>query len=670
MSIKTTFWMIMIASLLAACAGTQAPPAPATALPTRAATRPPATPTALPATATPSPEPTASLVPTPSAPRGTLSFARQLGYGTGPWLAYASLQLSADEQRLIAVTTAGIFVFSAADLRLETSIYTPIDLLAYPYRRGVRISRDGSLAAGFFFDADYRTTLKVWDLSTGSLLTEVPLEVQTANDSLSLVDFDFSPDNQQLAAVNEDGTLLVIRLPDGQVEKVLEQYVNNTHTPLWLEFDPIGKNAYYIFRDVSHTGVQSYGLNSTSWEEVSFADADTTDFPWETGAFAPLLTKPAGYRYGYFTRAGSQSVEAWEYATFGKRFEIQRQDPISALAISPDGQWVAMSGIEPLQVEIWAAETIKAPAQTFPVPQRVWALAVASGGQTVYGITSAGSLAKWTSGSPEPSHQVEGFFPVASRLAFTEDSQGLKLYPGDYTSSNEIYEIDAQTGAFQSISPNPELLEEMKGKVPVSLALSADKKLSAVLYFSLDDYAIRLFDLTTGKFLRKIPSKHRLETLDFSPDGLSLLTLGVKDPIQKLDLETGQVLAEIPVSAALGSNQTEMRLSRDKSTLAVLGETGAIEIYRTDTLELLQSLEGDPNLRLVALADDGSLLAYYTYEGLLTTWDLTNNRVLTPVQVDLLDPGLQNPGLAFSPDNRLLALSTWDGLIRLYNVAP
>ena len=50
-----------------------------------------------------------------------------------------------------------------------------------------------------------------------------------------------------------------------------------------------------------------------------------------------------------------------------------------------------------------------------------------------------------------------------------------------------------------------ELLAEMKGKVPVSTTISADKSLMAVLYFSIDDHAIRLFDLTTGKFIRNIP---------------------------------------------------------------------------------------------------------------------------------------------------------------------
>jgi WD40 repeat protein len=662
--------ILATALLLSACAGT---PAPASTVPTEPpaiqASLPPATPTPIPATETPTPEPTATIPPTPSAPRGTLSFARQFGFGTGPLLSYSSLQLSADEKRLIAVTTAGVFVFSAEDLSLLISIYTPINLLAYPYHRGIRVSRDGALAAGFFLDADFRTNLKLWDLSTGSLLGQVPLEVKTTKDTLSIIDFDLSPDNQQVAAVSEDGTILAIHLPDGKVEKVLEQYVNNTQTPLWIEFDPIAKNAYYIFQDVA-AGVQSYGLNSTSWQEVSYADADTIDFPWDTGAFAPLLSKPAGFRWGYFTRRGSRTIAAWDYSTFGKRFEIKRQDPISALAFSPNGQWVVMGGTNPAQLEVWAVETVKAPQQTFPTARPLWAVAAASDGQSFYDISNDGSLSMWKSGTANPIHQVQGFLPVSPRIGFTENGLGLKLYSGDYLGSNEIFELNPQDGSLRSIYPDPDVLDEMKKKTPVSIAISPDKSLSAVVYYSLDDYAIRLFDLTTGKFLRKIPSKHQLETVDFSLDGLSMLTYGRNHPIQVLDLETGKVLREIPISEKLGGNLSAMRLSRDRSTLVFLGETGGIEIYRTNTFELLQSLEGKPDIWSVAISNDGSLLAYYTLDGILNTWDINSNTLLTPIDLGLPVPDIQTPGLAFSPDNRLLALSTWDGIIRMYNVTP
>jgi WD40 repeat protein len=668
---SSMFLILIISLLLSACTGPQTPLATKTPIepPTIPATLPPATPTSIPATETPTPKPTATIPPTPSAPRGTLSFARQFGFGTGPWLSYSSLQLSADEKHLIAITAAGIFVFSADDLSLLISIYTPTNLLVYPYHRGVRISRDGTLAVGFSLDANYRTNLKLWDLSTGGLLSQVPLEAQTTKDTLSIIDFDLSPDNQQVAAVSEDGTILVIHLPDGKVEKVLEQYVNNTQTPLWIEFDPIAKNAYYIFQDVA-AGVQSYGLNSTSWQEVSYADADTIDFPWEAGAFAPLLSKPAGFRWGYFTRRGSRTIAAWEYSTFGKRFEIKRQDPISAIAFSPDGKWVVMGGTNPSQLEVWAVETVKAPQQTFPATRPLWAVAAASDGLTFYGISNDGSLSMWKSGTANPIHQVQGFLPIAGRLGFALDGLGLKLYTGDYLGSNEIFELNPQDGSLKSIYSDPDVLDEMKKKTPVSIAISPDKSLSAVIYYSLDDYAIRLFDLTTGKFLRKIPSKHQLETVDFSPDGKTLLTYGRKHPVQVLDLENGKVLQEIPISEKLGGNLSAMRLSRDRSTMVLFGETGVIEIYRTGTFELLQSLEGAPNIWSVAISDDGSLLAYYTLAGILNTWDIASNTLLTPIDLGLPVTDIQTPGLAFSPDNRSLAISTWDGIIRIYNVAP
>ena len=653
-----------IGLLLCACQGNAA--ATAASTPTDIPTMPPATATNLPVTETPSPEPTSTLSPTPSAPRGTLSLAHKFGFGSGIRLSPFGLQLSADEKRLIAATSAGVFVFSADDLRLLAAIYEPTQQSGYPLRRHMRVSQDGSLAAGFSINTDYILTIKFWDTSTGSLLAEYALESETGDDLLNMVDFAISPDNTRVAAVSDNGTILIINVSDGKIVETIDQYVNNTLTPLWIEFDPIGKNAYYIFQDVSFTGVQSYGLSSTSWDEVSFADADTIDFPWDAGAFAPLLSKPAGFRWGYFTRWGSRTVQAWEYSTFGKRFEIKRQDPISAIAFSPDGQWIIMGGTNPAQLEAWAVETVEAPQATFPVARPLWAVAASSGGQTFYGISNDGKLNMWKSGETSPVHQQSGFLPVASRLDFSEDGLSLELT----TANNDIYEIDLQDGKLQNIHPNPNILEEMKGEVPVSIAVSADKSLLAVVYFSLDDYAIRLFDLTSGKFIRKIPSKHRLNLVEFSPDGLSLFTQAPKHPVQVLDIESGEVLNEIPIDDALGEYLFEMRLSRDKSTLALFGELGVVEIYSTETLEVLQALEVDPNTWSIALSDDGSLLAYYSVDGTIGCWDIANNILLPPLEFGPPTSAVEIPGLAFSPDNRSLALSTWDGVIRIYNVTP
>ena len=128
------FVLISISLLLSACAGKSAPTAASepTETPIIQVSPIPPTATKLQATETPSPEPTATPLPTPSAPRGTLSLTQKFGFGTGLRLSPYGLQLSVDEKRLIATTSAGIFVFSAMDLSPLLSIYDPTQQPGYP----------------------------------------------------------------------------------------------------------------------------------------------------------------------------------------------------------------------------------------------------------------------------------------------------------------------------------------------------------------------------------------------------------------------------------------------------------------------------------------------------------------------------------------------------------
>ena len=629
----------------------------------------PATKTDIPSTETPNPIPillpTQTLSTASSAVRGTLSLKQKLGLGNGLPMSPYGLQLSADEKRLIATTSAGIFVYSAEDLSPLLSIYSPTLRPGYPLFRHIRISRDGSLAAAISLNTDHFPTIKFWDLATGNLLGEYPLASQAGDDAMIIADLDISPDKTQVVLVSKNGFIQVVNVADGRILKNLNQYVNNTQTPVWIKFDPPGKNAYYIFQDVAN-GVESVGLSSATWTEMSFEAADILVFPWDVGAFAPLLSKPAGFKWGYFTLRGSRRISAWDYSTFGNRFDINRKDPISAIAFSPDSQWVVMSGTKPAQLEVWAIDTVKGPQQTIALTTPLWTVAVASGGQTIYGISTDGNLSLWKNGNPDTIHQQRGFLPVASHLAYSEDGTGLQLS----IANDDIYEIDPQDGHLKNIHPNPDILGAMNGKIPISTTISADKKLLAVLYFSTDDHAIRLFDLTTGKFIRNIPSKNWLESIEFAPDGLSIFAFSRNKPVQVLDIETGKVLKEIAINPILGTSLSEIRVSRDKSTLVLVGETGFSEIYHTAPLQLLRKLDSGPDFWSMAISDDGSLLAFYGLDGSLNIWDVTTGNLLPPLKLDLSGNVAETTSLAFSPDNHTLAFGTWDGVIRMYAVAP
>jgi WD40 repeat protein len=673
------FIIIVASLLLSACGGAATPVLTTTPESTRTSAAeaaqssatisiPPASPTPVPAADTPKPEPSPTPFPTPSSPRGTLSQPRQFGYGTGYRFSPYGLQLSADEKSLIANTSAGIFVFSAEDLSPQFSIYEPAQSLLLSTARNIRISRDGKLAAVFSFSKiDNGLVIRFWDLTSGKLISEYPVDPESEKYNSSIFDFDISLDNRQVAALFNDGSIWVLKVADGKVDTKLDQYVNNTQTPLWIEFDPTGKYAYYIFRDVSSEGAQSIGLNSTSWQETSNSFVNTLDFPWTKGAFSPQLSD-TGFKFGYFTNGGSRSVEAFDYFSLGKRFGIRRNDPISAIAFSPDGQQVIMGGTNPAQLEAWGVDTVNGPQQTFPVPSTFWAVAASSDGESFYGINFDGTLNMWKSRQNDPVHTLEGFLPVGTYLDFTPDGTGLRLYINE---NKKIFEIDPKDGTLQSIYPNPNILEAMGDKTPVKIAISQDKSLMAVLYYSLDDHDIRLFDLTNGKFIRKIPSKIGLDYIDFTPDGKSLIAYGLPDnPIQVLDLDTGKVLKKYPVDGEIEGGVAEMRLSGDKSTLVLSGWGGILKAYRTEPFDLIQALDESTTAYSFAISNDGSLVAILTWDGELKLWDIQSNTILSEYDLGLAIPGIDTSSLVFSPDNRQLALATWDGLIRLFEVAP
>lgn len=619
---------------------------------------------------------TPTTVPTPALPSGTLTLTGQYGYGTGFPFSPFGIQLSEDGQRLVAVTTAGIYVFNAADLSLLFEIPEPVSATFFPYNDNIAISQDGNLAVVISYSPDdYSLLYRLWDLTTGTLIGEQGVENAEQPDYFLYAGLDISPDNNRIVILYIDGTLWVIDLSNGNVEAVNEDYVNNTQSPFWVLFDPAGKHVHYLFQDIGGS-VQAVTLDGVSLQEASFAATEKHNFPWTRGAFSPILSS-THFQFGYFTSGGSKTIAAFDYSTLGPRFEIKRTDPVSAMAFSPDGGKVVMAGIEPYQLEIWKVDTLKEPEESFDIPGRVWTVAVASGGEFAYGITDDGVLGMWQRGQEEPIHTVSGFLPIAFRIEYLEDGSGLRFYTENEVKAFEFIPAD---GKLIRLDSAPYFQKEMKDKVIDNIAFTLDKSLMAVTYLSSYDKDIRLFDLENGKFLRKIPSNIPLDFLDFTPDGKSLVVYGYSDGpiIRNIDLESGKILSHVPVNEKHGGYSVEVLLSSDKSTMAVLGQMGVMDIYDTETFEILQSLELDINQEFISdftFTHDGSQMAIFsannsTGDLLLNLWDLQSNEMIPAGDFNAYLLGAGPKTMVFSPDDSQLAVATEHGQILLFDMAP
>lgn len=173
--------------------------------------------------------------------------------------------------------------------------------------------------------------------------------------------------------------------------------------------------------------------------------------------------------------------------------------------------------------------------------------------------------------------------------------------------------------------------------------LSADGKTAAVvpMYYG-GDMAVRFFDTATGKQTRDIENDEQIFGLALSPDS-RLLAVSTRQRIELWNTENGE---EVRTSAA-GQNAMYRLLtfSPDGKMLAAIGqEPRTVHIWETASLKERESV----HFGGVAATNQGR----------------GKRRVFIP-------GGNQNAGilaLAFSPESRLLAASTMDSTLHLWDL--
>ncbi|AGL17894.1 NB-ARC domain-containing protein [Actinoplanes sp. N902-109] len=404
----------------------------------------------------------------------------------------------------VAVDPHGTFLATSSDDRsvriwgISTGREQARLVVSTDWARSVAVAPSGTwvVVAGW--------SLRIWNFVTGEQRTDLASQV---NDLLNAVAV--APDGKWLATGGDDRNTRIWDAATGEQQAALRGHI-----------DPV--NAVTIAPD-------------GTW--MATASSDWSVRIWDG---------PAHLGRGRAVPAGDRS--AW----------------FSDVAWSPDGQWLA-TGSTNSSVQLWAATTGEQRKPPACRTGRINAVAIAPDGTW---LASAGwSVRIWDVARNEQRTEMLGHVGRVFSVAVSPDGSWLATGGDDRT----VRVWDAATGAERRT------IAGHRGRIN-SVAISPD---GTWLATAGSDRTVRLWDAATGAERRTIAGhRGRINSVAISPDGTWLATAGSDRTVRLWDAVTG---AELRAFGGHTDRVNSVAISTDGTRLATAGSDRTVRIWIAET---------------------------------------------------------------------------------------
>jgi WD40 repeat protein len=331
-------------------------------------------------------------------------------------------------------------------------------------------------------------------------------------------------------------------------------------------------------------------------------------------------------------------VQLWDVET-GKALRqiTSTNNGVGAMAFSPDGNTLAVRGVNDRVCFLHETDTGKEIRKLKPVPPG------GMGGNIFGGAGDGTGLA----------FSPDGKIIALPELEFNNQRVSGSVTLFELATGKEVRRIEAQANGIAGIAFSPD------GKTLVFNTHSA-------IYFHEAD---------TGRQIRQVQAVGGANLIIFAPDGQTLAVKGRDQLVRILDAKTGnpvRTLGELPgqkggnvFSNPYGVITTDVVFSADSKTLVIGGQQVPRFFDLAKGAEQPLALGGHlGDVSALMISADGKTIASRGAEGVLRVWNADS-----AAEVRQIVEPRGTSAVLFSPDGKLVAFANNDGVVRLIDVA-